>query len=92
MPEYFLHQLWRTGWNEKHFRRINPTISPDPLFKLCLVNLVVVFLKCAKCFFCLIQVADSIVRKARESLELSIKLVEDTPHWKAKVVYGDTDR
>ncbi|XP_041353976.1 LOW QUALITY PROTEIN: uncharacterized protein LOC121371842 [Gigantopelta aegis] len=38
-----------------------------------------------------IEVGDSIVRKARESLELSIKLVEDTPHWRAKVVYGDTD-
>ena len=40
----------------------------------------------------LFKVGDSIVRKARETLERSIKLVEDTPHWGAKVVYGDTDR
>ncbi|XP_052808091.1 uncharacterized protein LOC128236972 isoform X1 [Mya arenaria] len=38
-----------------------------------------------------IEVADSIVRKARETLERSIKLVEETPRWRAKVVYGDTD-
>ncbi|XP_071115137.1 uncharacterized protein [Haliotis cracherodii] len=38
-----------------------------------------------------IEVADSIVRKARETLERSIRLVEDTPQWRAKVVYGDTD-
>ena len=40
----------------------------------------------------LFKVGDSIVRKARETLERSIKLVEDTPRWGAKVVYGDTDR
>ena len=34
---------------------------------------------------------DSIVRKARESLERAIQLVEETPHWQAQVVYGDTD-
>lgn len=38
-----------------------------------------------------VEVGDSIVRKARETLERSIKLVEDTPKWGAKVVYGDTD-
>ena len=38
------------------------------------------------------KVGDSIVRKARETLERSIKLAEDTPRWGAKVVYGDTDR
>lgn len=38
-----------------------------------------------------IEVGDSIVRKARESLERAIRLVEDTPRWQARVVYGDTD-
>ncbi|KAK3097907.1 hypothetical protein FSP39_014334 [Pinctada imbricata] len=38
-----------------------------------------------------IEVGDSIVRKARETLERAIQLVEDTPRWGAKVVYGDTD-
>ncbi|XP_060083937.1 uncharacterized protein LOC132563202 [Ylistrum balloti] len=38
-----------------------------------------------------IEVGDSIVRKARETLERAIKLVEDTPRWGARVVYGDTD-
>ncbi|KAH3835832.1 hypothetical protein DPMN_109198 [Dreissena polymorpha] len=38
-----------------------------------------------------IEVGDSIVRKARETLERSIRLVEETPRWGAKVVYGDTD-
>ena len=38
-----------------------------------------------------IEVGDSIVRKARETLERSIKLVEETPKWGAKVIYGDTD-
>lgn len=35
---------------------------------------------------------DSIVRKSRETLERAIHLVENTPRWAAKVVYGDTDR
>ncbi|ELU09367.1 hypothetical protein CAPTEDRAFT_153186 [Capitella teleta] len=39
----------------------------------------------------LVEVGDSIVRKARETLERAIALVEDTPRWQAKVVYGDTD-
>jgi hypothetical protein len=38
------------------------------------------------------QVGDSIVKKARETLERAIALVQDTPQWGAKVVYGDTDR
>uniref|UniRef100_K1QBY0 DNA-directed DNA polymerase n=1 Tax=Magallana gigas TaxID=29159 RepID=K1QBY0_MAGGI len=39
-----------------------------------------------------VEVADSIVRKARETLERAIKLVEERPEWGARVVYGDTDR
>ena len=39
-----------------------------------------------------IEVGDSIVRKARESLERAIELVRNTPKWGAEVVYGDTDR
>ena len=42
--------------------------------------------------FCCLQIGDSIVRKARETLERAIKQVEDTPKWAARVVYGDTDR
>ncbi|GFO03605.1 DNA polymerase zeta catalytic subunit-like [Plakobranchus ocellatus] len=38
-----------------------------------------------------IEVGDSIVRKARESLERAIDLVRSTPRWGAQVVYGDTD-
>lgn len=38
------------------------------------------------------QVGDSIVHKARETLEQAIKLVNDTKKWGARVVYGDTDR
>ena len=37
------------------------------------------------------QVGDSIVSKARETLERAIHLVEATPCWGAQVVYGDTD-
>ncbi|CAM1296166.1 REV3L (predicted) [Pycnogonum litorale] len=37
------------------------------------------------------DVADSIVSKARETLERAIRLVETTEKWNAKVVYGDTD-
>ncbi|XP_015332383.1 DNA polymerase zeta catalytic subunit-like [Marmota marmota marmota] len=39
-----------------------------------------------------IEVGDSIVHKARETLERAIKLVNDTKKWGARVVYGDTDR
>ncbi|CAH1777995.1 unnamed protein product [Owenia fusiformis] len=38
-----------------------------------------------------IEVGDSIVRKARETLERAISLVENTKKWGAEVVYGDTD-
>ncbi|XP_022248567.1 DNA polymerase zeta catalytic subunit-like isoform X1 [Limulus polyphemus] len=38
-----------------------------------------------------VEVADSIVSKARETLEQAIQLVESTSKWKARVVYGDTD-
>ncbi|NXL83331.1 REV3L polymerase, partial [Alectura lathami] len=38
-----------------------------------------------------IELADSIVHKARETLERAIKLVNDTKKWGARVVYGDTD-
>ncbi|CDQ91604.1 unnamed protein product [Oncorhynchus mykiss] len=39
-----------------------------------------------------VEVGDSIVHKARETLERAIKLVNDTKKWGAHVVYGDTDR
>ena len=38
------------------------------------------------------QVGDTIVRKARETLERAIELVNSTAKWGARVVYGDTDR
>nr|XP_015209617.1 PREDICTED: LOW QUALITY PROTEIN: DNA polymerase zeta catalytic subunit [Lepisosteus oculatus] len=38
-----------------------------------------------------VEVGDSIVHKARETLERAIKLVNDTKKWGAQVVYGDTD-
>ncbi|KAM6180626.1 DNA polymerase zeta catalytic subunit [Erethizon dorsatum] len=38
-----------------------------------------------------IEVGDSIVHKARETLERAIKLVNDTKKWGARVVYADTD-
>ncbi|EDV19123.1 uncharacterized protein TRIADDRAFT_34116 [Trichoplax adhaerens] len=38
-----------------------------------------------------VEIGDSIVAKARETLTRAIHLVENTPEWKAKVVYGDTD-
>ncbi|KAM4902870.1 DNA polymerase zeta catalytic subunit [Sylvia borin] len=37
------------------------------------------------------EIGDSIVHKARETLERAIKLVNDTKKWGAHVVYGDTD-
>ena len=40
----------------------------------------------------LFKVADSVVRKGRETLERAIHLVNSTEKWNAKVVYGDTDR
>uniref|UniRef100_UPI00358FBFE1 DNA polymerase zeta catalytic subunit isoform X3 n=1 Tax=Myxine glutinosa TaxID=7769 RepID=UPI00358FBFE1 len=38
-----------------------------------------------------IEVGDSIVQKARETLEQAIQLVHDTSRWGARVIYGDTD-
>lgn len=38
-----------------------------------------------------IEVADSIVRKGRETLERAIQMVNSSPEWGARVVYGDTD-
>lgn len=38
-----------------------------------------------------VEVADSVVSKGRETLQRAITLVENTPEWEAKVVYGDTD-
>lgn len=38
-----------------------------------------------------VEVADSIVRYGRETLEKAIELIHGTAHWGAQVVYGDTD-
>ncbi|XP_046836193.1 DNA polymerase zeta catalytic subunit isoform X1 [Vespa crabro] len=38
-----------------------------------------------------IEIGDSVVSKGRETLERAIKIVESTPRWGARVVYGDTD-
>lgn len=38
-----------------------------------------------------IEIADSIVQKGRETLERAIHLVNSTPEWGGRVVYGDTD-
>ncbi|KAG0270384.1 DNA polymerase zeta [Actinomortierella ambigua] len=38
-----------------------------------------------------IEIADSIVHSARETLERAIQFVGENPKWKARVVYGDTD-
>ncbi|CAE6457952.1 unnamed protein product [Rhizoctonia solani] len=37
------------------------------------------------------EIADSIVQSGRETLEKAIALIETTPKWGARVVYGDTD-
>jgi len=37
------------------------------------------------------EIADSVVRKGRETLERAIELVNSTCKWNARVVYGDTD-
>jgi DNA polymerase zeta len=37
------------------------------------------------------ELADAIVQTGRSILEASIRMVEENPLWKAKVVYGDTD-
>ncbi|SJL04429.1 related to DNA polymerase zeta, catalytic subunit [Armillaria ostoyae] len=38
-----------------------------------------------------VEIADSIVQSGRETLEKAIMLIDSTPKWGAKVVYGDTD-
>ncbi|KAK0210432.1 hypothetical protein DFS33DRAFT_1458357 [Desarmillaria ectypa] len=38
-----------------------------------------------------VEIADSIVQSGRETLEKAIMLINSTPKWGAKVVYGDTD-
>ncbi|OAD06266.1 hypothetical protein MUCCIDRAFT_9808, partial [Mucor lusitanicus CBS 277.49] len=38
-----------------------------------------------------VEIADSIVATGRETLERSIKLINETEKWGARVVYGDTD-
>ncbi|CAG8658610.1 12557_t:CDS:2, partial [Acaulospora colombiana] len=38
-----------------------------------------------------VEIADSIVQSGRETLENAIQIIEATPRWGAKVVYGDTD-
>ncbi|WFD30343.1 DNA-directed DNA polymerase [Malassezia sp. CBS 17886] len=38
-----------------------------------------------------VEIADAIVQSARETLERTMALVERTPAWGARVVYGDTD-
>ncbi len=37
------------------------------------------------------ELADAIVSSGRETLEAAIRLVQGTPRWRARVVYGDTD-
>jgi DNA polymerase zeta len=37
-----------------------------------------------------VDIADSIVQTARQTLENAINLIHGTKQWKAKVVYGDT--
>ncbi|KAG9128322.1 DNA polymerase zeta [Ceratobasidium sp. 392] len=37
------------------------------------------------------EIADSIVQSGRETLEKAIAIIEQTPKWGARVVYGDTD-
>ncbi|KAJ1311572.1 hypothetical protein OPQ81_010055 [Rhizoctonia solani] len=37
------------------------------------------------------EIADSIVQSGRETLEKAIAIIETTPKWGARVVYGDTD-
>ncbi|CAH1173828.1 unnamed protein product [Phaedon cochleariae] len=38
-----------------------------------------------------VEVGDSVVSKGRETLQRAIEMVENTPEWGARVVYGDTD-
>lgn len=61
-----------------------PSVYRQKLFKK--------LFKISDAVFSFVQVGDSIVHKARETLERAIKLVNDTKKWGARVVYGDTDR
>lgn len=38
-----------------------------------------------------VEVGDSVVSKGRETLQRAITMVDNTPEWNARVVYGDTD-
>lgn len=38
-----------------------------------------------------VEIADSIVQSARETLEKAIDTIKSTPQWGAEIVYGDTD-
>ena len=38
------------------------------------------------------EIADSIVQCGRSTLEMAISYVNAHDKWKAKVIYGDTDR
>lgn len=38
-----------------------------------------------------VELGDSVVSKGRETLQRAIDLVDKTPEWGAKVIYGDTD-
>ncbi|KAI0689616.1 hypothetical protein BC835DRAFT_1368378 [Cytidiella melzeri] len=38
-----------------------------------------------------VEIADAIVQSGRETLEKAIKVIDTTPKWGARVVYGDTD-
>ncbi|KAH7930979.1 hypothetical protein BV22DRAFT_1053576 [Leucogyrophana mollusca] len=38
-----------------------------------------------------VEIADSIVQSGRETLEKAIGVIDNTPRWGARVVYGDTD-
>ncbi|KZO93552.1 hypothetical protein CALVIDRAFT_251995 [Calocera viscosa TUFC12733] len=38
-----------------------------------------------------VEIADAIVQSGRETLEKAVHLIDNTPKWGAKVVYGDTD-
>ncbi|GAV08433.1 hypothetical protein RvY_18121-1 [Ramazzottius varieornatus] len=38
-----------------------------------------------------VEIADSIVAKARETLQAAMHCIQDHPQWNARVVYGDTD-
>ncbi|KAG1669849.1 DNA polymerase zeta catalytic subunit [Nymphon striatum] len=38
-----------------------------------------------------VDIADSIVSKARQTLENAIKFVQESEKWNAQVIYGDTD-